>query len=127
MRALGRRPRFPAPLAALLAICVIAGTGVSGRQDPRQEPKPQPEPQQPIPVFRAGTALVRVDVTATVRGDEPVTDLTSDDFEVTEDDVPQIVQTSQFVRQLQLFIGLKFCDNVRSFALDFGQCFLGEP
>ncbi|OFW40931.1 MAG: hypothetical protein A3J29_22805 [Acidobacteria bacterium RIFCSPLOWO2_12_FULL_67_14b] len=98
MRALGRRPRFPAPLAALLAICVIAGTGVSGRQDPRQEPKPQPEPQQPIPVFRAGTALVRVDVTATVRGDEPVTDLTSDDFEVTEDDVPQIVQTSQFVR-----------------------------
>jgi VWFA-related protein len=77
----------------LAALAVLAGSPTRG-----QEPKPKPEPQQPVPVFRAGTALVRVDVTATIRGDEPVTDLTADDFEVTEDDVVQKVETSQFIR-----------------------------
>ena len=84
-----RRGSFVAGLAAL---AVLAGSNSSG-----QQPKPQPDPQQPIPVFRAGTAVVRVDVTATAR-DEPVTDLATADFEVTEDDVPQAVQTSQFIR-----------------------------
>lgn len=55
----------------------------------------QQPPQQPI--FRAGTDLVRVDVTATVRGDEPATDLQPSDFEVTEDDVPQTVETMKFI------------------------------
>ena len=39
-----------------------------------------------------------MDVTATVNGDEPVTDLQASDFEVTEDDVPQTVETIKFVR-----------------------------
>jgi VWFA-related protein len=56
----------------------------------------QPPPQQPI--FRAGAELVRVDVTATVNGDEPVADLQADDFEITEDDVPQTVETIKFIR-----------------------------
>ena len=56
----------------------------------------QAPPQQPI--FRAGAELVRVDVTATTNGDEPVTDLQTSDFEVTEDDVPQTVETIKFVR-----------------------------
>ena len=55
-----------------------------------------PAPQQPI--FRAGTDLVRVDVTATVNGDEPVADLQASDFEISEDDVPQTVETIKFVR-----------------------------
>ncbi|HEX6161844.1 MAG TPA: VWA domain-containing protein [Vicinamibacterales bacterium] len=55
--------------------------------------------QQPAqPVFRAGTDLVRVDVTVTQRGDEPVTDLKIEDFEVTEDDVPQTVETLKFIQ-----------------------------
>src|SRR5687767_957090 len=54
--------------------------------------------QPQVPIFRAGTDLVRVDVTATVNGDEPVTDLEAADFEVTEDDVPQTVETIKFVR-----------------------------
>jgi VWFA-related protein len=54
------------------------------------------QPQQPT--FRAGTDLVRVDVTVTQRGDEPVTDLTMADFEITEDDVPQVVETLKFVQ-----------------------------
>lgn len=56
-------------------------------------------PAQPqVPIFRAGTDLVRVDVTATTNGDEPVTDLQASDFAVTEDDVPQTVDTIKFVR-----------------------------
>ena len=56
-------------------------------------------PAQPqVPIFRAGTDLVRVDVTATANGDEPVTDLQAGDFEVFEDDVPQTVETIKFVR-----------------------------
>ncbi len=55
-----------------------------------------PAPQQPV--FRAGAELVRVDVTATTNGDEPVADLQASDFEVTEDDVPQTVQTIKFIR-----------------------------
>ena len=55
--------------------------------------------QQPAqPIFRAGTDLVRVDVTVTHRGDEPVADLAIDEFEVTEDDVPQTVETVKFVK-----------------------------
>jgi VWFA-related protein len=56
----------------------------------------QTPPQQPI--FRAGTDLVRVDVTVTQNGDEPVPDLHAADFEVTEDDVPQTVETIKFLR-----------------------------
>ncbi len=70
--------------AGLLALGVLAAA---------QQPPP---PQQPI--FRAGTDLVRVDVTATVRGDEPVADLDLSDFELTEDDVPQVIETMKFVR-----------------------------
>jgi VWFA-related protein len=55
-----------------------------------------PAPQQPI--FRAGAELVRVDVTATINGDEPVADLQASDFEVSEDDVPQTVETIKFIR-----------------------------
>ena len=55
--------------------------------------------QQPgQPTFRAGTDLVRVDVTVTQRGDEPVADLTIDEFEITEDDVPQTVETLKFIK-----------------------------
>jgi VWFA-related protein len=55
-----------------------------------------PAPQQPI--FRAGAELVRVDVTATVNGDEPAADLQISDFEVLEDDQPQTVETIKFIR-----------------------------
>lgn len=57
-----------------------------------------PASQQQPPVFRAGVKLVRVDVTATGRDDQPVDDLTLEDFEVTEDGVPQRVEQAQFVR-----------------------------
>ena len=58
----------------------------------------QQPPQPQVPIFRAGTDLVRVDVTATVDDDEAVTDLQAGDFEITEDDVAQTVETVKFVR-----------------------------
>jgi len=65
-----------------------------------QKPAPaEPPPQQPAqPIFRAGTDLVRVDVTVTQRGDEAVTDLKAEDFEITEDEVPQTVETLKFIK-----------------------------
>ena len=59
-----------------------------------QEPRPAPaDPPSQQPIFRAGTDLVRVDVTVTQNGDEAVSDLTAADFEITEDQVPQTVET----------------------------------
>ena len=75
-------------------VLVLLLTAVAAAQE--QKPAPaEPPPQQPI--FRAGTDLVRVDVTVMERGDEPVPDLRIADFEVTEDDVPQTIETLKFL------------------------------
>jgi VWFA-related protein len=77
-----------------LVLVLLLTAGVVPQE---QRPVPtEPPPQQPI--FRAGTDLVRVDVTVTQRGDEAVSDLKMEDFEVTEDDVPQVVETLKFVQ-----------------------------
>src|SRR5829696_2927975 len=78
-----------------LVLVLLLAAGLSA-----QEQKPAPaEPQQPAqPIFKAGTDLVRVDVTVTQRGDEPVTDLKIEDFEILDDDVPQTVETLKFIQ-----------------------------
>jgi len=77
-----------------LVLVLLLTAGVVAQE---QKPAPaEPPPQQPI--FRAGTDLVRVDVTVTQRGDEAVSDLTMEDFEISEDDVPQTVETLKFIR-----------------------------
>lgn len=70
----------------VLIVALLGGAAVSASQQPAQ------------PIFRAGTDLVRVDVTVTQRGDEPVTDLKLEDFELTDDGVPQTVETMKFVQ-----------------------------
>src|SRR5688572_17232281 len=80
----------------LIAVSFDAGAAASGRALAQDAGSSAQQPAQPI--FRAGTDLVRVDVTVTQRGDEPVTDLTIADFEVSEDDVPQTVETLKFVQ-----------------------------
>ena len=55
-------------------------------------------PQDQRPVFRGGANVVRVDVTVTNRRGEPATDLTRDDFLVTEDGVPQTITSFELVR-----------------------------
>ena len=57
---------------------------------------PQPPQQQP-PVFRGGANVVRVDVTVTNRRGEQATDLTRDDFAVTEDGAPQTIDSFELV------------------------------
>lgn len=80
-------------LVALGASVALA----QGGTPPGQPPVPAAQQPQP-PVFRAGVKLVRVDVTATGRDDQPVDDLELADFEVTEDGVPQKIEQAQFVR-----------------------------
>src|SRR5690606_28608360 len=53
--------------------------------------------EQPLPRFRAGANLVRVDVYVSQDG-TPVTDLTAEDFEVLEDDAPQDIESFEVVR-----------------------------
>ena len=79
-------------LASAIAASLIGGVLIAA-----QNPKPS-EPQQPTPIFRGGTSVVRVDVSATGRDGSPVADLQASDFEVEEDGVAQTVQTAQFVR-----------------------------
>ncbi|MSO61536.1 MAG: VWA domain-containing protein [Acidobacteria bacterium] len=84
------RVRSASIVAGLAALSLLSDARVNATQQAAAQPQP--------PTFRAGTDLVRVDVTATVRGDEPVVDLQPSDFEVTDDDVPQAVETMKFVR-----------------------------
>lgn len=63
---------------------------------PAAPPAPAGEASQPI--FRAGVNFVRVDVIATDRQGNPITDLTQDDFEIVEDDTKQAIQTFRLVK-----------------------------
>lgn len=82
----------------ILVLALVAAPEARQATAP-QAPQAADAPQAPqTPIFRAGTDLVRVDVTVTQRGDEPVADLTMDDFEITEDDVPQNVETLKFIK-----------------------------
>lgn len=69
-----------------MAIAAVA----AGAEQDRQQP--------PQPTFRTGVNLVRVDVSVTGRNDEAVADLDASSFRVTEDRIPQKVETVQFVR-----------------------------
>jgi VWFA-related protein len=80
----------------LIAVWVLGGASATTQQ-PTPPPAPPPE-QQPTPIFRVGTDIVRVDVSASGRNRSPVADLQASDFEIEEDGVPQTVQTAQFIR-----------------------------
>ncbi len=71
-------------------------------QDPQQQtqqPPPQQQTQQPAPpVFRTGVNAVRVDVSVVGSKDLPVSGLQASDFTLTEDGVPQKIDTFQFLR-----------------------------
>src|SRR5918995_7031803 len=77
------------PLVVLLAASVLA----------QQQPAAPPDAQQPEqrPRFRGGANLVGLDAYVTIDG-APVTDLTAQDFEVLEDNVPQRVESFELVR-----------------------------
>ena len=66
----------------LSVVAIAASVGLLAQQPPR---------------FRAGANLVRVDAYVTTDGN-PVTDLTVDDFEVLEDNVPQKLESFQLIQ-----------------------------
>ncbi len=76
--------------AGAVGLVTVAALGPSpaGVQAPQQQP----------PIFRGGANVVRVDVTVTNRQGEPATNLTRDDFFVTEDGAPQMIDSFQLVR-----------------------------
>ena len=76
---------FLAGLAAILAI--VAGFPTANEAQ---------EKQQPLPRFRGGASLVRVDAYPTLKG-QAVKDLTAADFEVFEDGAPQKVESFELV------------------------------
>jgi VWFA-related protein len=88
---------------------VIAVTGIvawlaaalPAQQPTPPQPPPTPDPQaaqSEQPVFRGGVNFVRVDVIVTDRQGNPVSDLKQTDFEVTEDNRPQSVETFRLVK-----------------------------
>jgi len=94
-------------LIGLLVLLVI-GTRAQEPAQPASSPPPQtPAAEQPAgqdaatsgqPVFRTGINFVRVDVIATDRQGQPVTDLSQSDFEVFEDGKPQAVETFRLIK-----------------------------
>ena len=100
---------MPRALSRLLLALLAVSVTLTAERAPAQQPSAQPPPPEPAPaqqppaqpdqpIFRAGAELVRVDVSVTGRNDEPVADLQASDFLVTEDDIPQTVETVQFIR-----------------------------
>ncbi|HVG83509.1 MAG TPA: VWA domain-containing protein [Vicinamibacterales bacterium] len=92
---------MPRDLPRLLLAWLVVSVTLIAQQPPApaEQPPVQPPSAQPEqPIFRAGAELVRVDVSVTGRNDDPVTDLQAADFVVTEDEIPQTVETVQFVR-----------------------------
>ena len=80
----------------LAALCSVSGD--AQQPDPAAAPQePQQEGGQP-PIFRTGINFVRVDVIVTdSKTGQPVSDLTQDDFEVVEDNAPQVVETFKLI------------------------------
>lgn len=82
-----------APVSRLLAVVlVLFALATPGAQQPAADAQSQQ------PTFRAGVNLVRVDVSVTGRNDDAVADLDASNFLVTEDAIPQRVETAQFIR-----------------------------
>jgi VWFA-related protein len=75
-------------LSHLVIVCLLLGSTVSLRS------QQTPPPTQPT--FRVGATFVRVDAFVTKDG-KPVTDLTPDDIELSEDGVRQTIRTFEYV------------------------------
>ena len=92
-----------------IAACALALVTLRAQSPPAQPPSQPPakppatqnpptptDPQRPPPI-RTGAELVRVDATVIDRRGLPVSELTADDFEIQEDDVPQEISSFKFV------------------------------
>jgi len=70
----------------------------AAQNPPQQGAQPQQPPQAP-PIFRTGINFVRVDVIVTdSKTGQPVADLKQGDFQVTENNKPQTVETFRLIK-----------------------------
>ena len=102
-----RTPAFVVTVVTIVLLStgpgLMTGTGVSRADDSQEKPKlgkpQQPKRQEDDPQvikddtpIKLGTDLVVLDVTVLDPANKPVTDLTKDSFQVTEDKVPQKIE-----------------------------------
>src|SRR5436190_12279145 len=92
----------PRPMAggSAFAVRVFAAqnpAGATAQQPPSTPPPPPPQTDPPQPVFRTGINFVRVDVIVTDKAGNPVNDLKPGDFEVTEQNRPQKIETFKLI------------------------------
>jgi VWFA-related protein len=100
-----REPRPASVVCGLVAwLWLGAAPPPAARQQPASPPQPPaPQPpasqssQQPVPTFRTGTNLIRVDVTVIDGRGDPVTSLTANDFEVEDGGQLQAISTFKLV------------------------------
>src|SRR5436309_5244232 len=93
-------------VASLLALLGLRGHAQQSQaRPPQQSPPPQgpaqppaPDQPQPPPLFRTGINFVRVDVIISDNKGNPVADLQSADFDVSEDGKPQKIETFKLVK-----------------------------
>jgi VWFA-related protein len=81
-------------------MCVVPGDAQQQPQDqqpPQQQQQPPPPEQAGQPVFRAGINFVRVDAIVTDRAGNPVKDLQIGDFEISEVNRPQKIETFKYI------------------------------
>src|SRR6187397_1433107 len=83
--------------SATLVAWLLAASVLAARGDQSAPPQQPPATPQQLPVFRAGTVLVRVDTYPRKDG-KIVEGLTKDDFQVFEDGKPQAVDGFEFIR-----------------------------
>ena len=89
--------------AALIAFTLALCAGVSAGQQPVASGSaagpqaPSPSSDQQAPTFRSGVNFVRVDVIATDKSGDIVSNLKPEDFEVTEQGKPQKIETFKLV------------------------------
>ena len=86
--------------AASAVLALLAASAMLLAQAPPPgagQQQPAGSRQQPPPTFRAGTNVVRVDVTVLDKHGTPLTDLTRGDFTVSEDGVPQTIDAFRLV------------------------------
>ena len=82
---------------------IVTAASVQAQQPPAAPAQPpattpeQPQAEQPLPRFRGGANLVRVDAYV-MQGGVPVTDLTAADFELVEDSAYQRVEQFEIIR-----------------------------
>ncbi|HEX7087698.1 MAG TPA: VWA domain-containing protein [Vicinamibacterales bacterium] len=70
----------------------------AGQEGQEGQPGEGQEGQPSRPIFRTDINFVRVDVIVTDKKGQPIEDLTAEDFEVTEDGEPQVIESFQLFK-----------------------------